>query len=41
MGGAGRSGAGFKWLAGLVWEGLRGKGLDCEWLAGLVSRVCL
>ena len=29
-----------EWLAGLVWEGLRGQGLGCEWIAGLVFRVC-
>ena len=23
----------------LVWEGLGGLGMGCEWLAGLVSRV--
>ena len=23
------------------WEGLGGQGMGCEWLAGLVSRVCL
>ena len=41
MGGAGRSGMGCEWLAGLVWEGLGGLGMGCEWLAGLVSRVCV
>ena len=41
MGGAGRSGDGCEWLAGLVWEGLGGQGMGCEWLAGLVSRVCV
>ena len=35
MGGAGRSG---DECEGLVWEGLGGL---CEWLAGLVSRVCV
>ena len=23
------------------WEGLGGQGMGCEWLAGLVSRVCV
>ena len=27
--------------ANLVWEGLGGLGMGCEWLAGLVSRVCI
>ena len=33
---------GYEWLAGLVWEhweGLRGLGKGCEWLAGLASRA--
>ena len=36
MGGAGRSGDGCEWLAGLVWEGLRGHGMGFERLVGLV-----
>ena len=29
---------GCEWLAGLVWEGLGGLGMGCEWV---VSRVCV
>ena len=24
-----------------MWEGMGGLGMNCEWLAGLVYRVCL
>ena len=41
MGGAGRSGDGLRMVSRLVWEGLGGLGMGCEWLAGLVSRVCV
>ena len=38
MGGAGRSGDGLRMVRRVSVGGL---GMSCEWLAGLVSRVCV